>query len=429
MVPPCLFANGPYKKSKSRRDAKICPNCKSTIINEPVEPIVRLTKLKFKPEYWEYSDYHHFLNAAENKVLKKKINMWMPWQTDHLPPAGHICIGSSHGWLAYILRNNCSLYLYNPFIESSSMAYLPLPPIETLPPIISSRRRLNIDSTSSSSSIVTEFMIWKHMSLVSALDVSHNFFRKVVMSSAPSPFGADQDSRCTVMAIYGQEDPQRLAFCRIGDTSWTALNSPLTDSYVDLLYFSKTQLFYALTHNGYVESWNLSDPSSPERSLAISTMPPKLQPTMNNHQQSVRSHDYAHTTMYLAESSEELVMVLRHKCFNRGVFPFSVVAKENTAAFDVYKLDFVENKWVYVPSLCDRLLFIGQNHSVSLSANDFPGLRKNSIYFAPENVGSDSDGAPEGCNDLGVFNLEDDSLQRLDLEYMEPSPIWVVPQI
>ena len=45
-----------------------------------------------------------------------------------------ICIGSSHGWLAYISRRDCSIFLWNPFITSPDPSSLiSLPTIDTLP--------------------------------------------------------------------------------------------------------------------------------------------------------------------------------------------------------------------------------------------------------------------------------------------------------
>ncbi|XP_059638906.1 uncharacterized protein LOC132281194 [Cornus florida] len=171
-----------------------------------------------------------------------------------------------------------------------------------------------------------EFMLWKERSPRSCHFLGETIFKKVVMSSAPTPFASDhyqnaadqEDPHCTVMAILDTEHPKRLAFCRIGDTSWNALDSPVWGSYDDLLYFSKNKLFYAVSRSGDVESWNLSDPSSPKRSLeiSISTDPPILQPTMNNHQQSVRSYPYTNPSKYLVESSGALLMVLRYRRFH-----------------------------------------------------------------------------------------------------------------
>ena len=50
--------------------------------------------------------------------------------------------------------------------------------------------------------------------------------------------------------------------------------------------------------------------------------------------------------------------------------------------FEIFKLDFVDNdQWVDVKSLGDRVLFLGGNHSMSVSTNDFPECKRNSIYF------------------------------------------------
>ncbi|XP_059669910.1 F-box protein At2g26160-like [Cornus florida] len=199
--------------------------------------------------------------------------------------------------------------------------------------------------------------------------------------------------------------------------SWTALDSPITDSYDDVFYVSKNKLFYALCNNGAVESWDLTNPSSPKRSLVISAELPRYPPKMDNHHWCVRRDSYARTC--LAESSGELLMVKRYESNARDPD-----MDGKTVAFDVYKRDFVENKWVYVQSLGDRVLFMGQNHSVSLSAHDFPGLRENSIYFTAQSIENSY-----ASHDFGVFNLEDDSIHHSDLKDIQPSPIWVVPDL
>ena len=61
------------------------------------------------------------------------------WTTKGMVPKevnDAICIGSSHGWLAYISRRDCSIFLWNPFITITSPdppRLIRLPPIDTLP--------------------------------------------------------------------------------------------------------------------------------------------------------------------------------------------------------------------------------------------------------------------------------------------------------
>ncbi|XP_059668208.1 uncharacterized protein LOC132313453 [Cornus florida] len=384
------------------------------------------------------ADCYHFFSVREKKVMKMRMNVMLPWQRELLPPNEAICFGSSLGWLAFIHPRNCSLYLFNPFIHSY-LPYLPLPPIQTLPCIISSvRYNSNIHTSSSSSPpIVTEFSIWDQFSPISSQRLSQkSFFKKIALSSTPSSFPSNHhhhkninnnemkkcSSDSTVMVIQGYEN-YKLAFCRIGGTAWTVLDGAGV-SYFDVIYFSKDQKFYALsTSYKLIEAWDLRDAASPKNNTIISRLPPLVHPTMDQHQHRLRHlchHDY-----YLVESSGELLMVVRyysHHFKDNGKQDYSTPRK--TILFDVYKLDFVNKEWLLLPSLGDRALFIGINESLSVSAPDFPGLEKNCIYFTSpdaENL--------EDSHDLGVFNLEDNSITPIyhyDLKIQLPST-WIIP--
>ncbi|XP_059666273.1 uncharacterized protein LOC132312058 [Cornus florida] len=386
-------------------------------------------------------DYYRFFSLREKKVVKMKTNLMLPWQRELLSPDEAICFGSSRGWLAFIHSRNSSLYFFNPSIHSY-LPYLPLPPIQTLPSFISSsRHNSNMHSPSYSSSsinyndIVTEFMLWNNYSPISSQDLNKEevFFKKIVLSSAPSPFpsnhhlhientnnnsnnnNTNEESTCscdcTVMAIQGYKQ-YKLAFCKIGDTSWTALNGAAT-GYNDVIYFSKEQTFYAFSHSDeIIEAWDLSNPASPKNTSIISHLPPWVHPTMDEHQSLLRRvWDPDH---YLVESSGELLMVVRYYKDGKQI---------KTILFDVYKLDFVNKEWLLLPSLGNRALFVGLNDSVSVSASDFPGLAMNCIYFTNPGI------LPEDFHDLGIFNLEDNTITPIydyDLKIQLPS-IWIVP--
>uniref|UniRef100_A0A5B6YLY7 KIB1-4 beta-propeller domain-containing protein n=1 Tax=Davidia involucrata TaxID=16924 RepID=A0A5B6YLY7_DAVIN len=405
-----------------------------------------------KAEDKDYYNYNHFFSLAEKKVLRIRKNLRMPWQGEILSPDDSKCVGSSHGWLAFISRQNCKLYLYNPLIDphSSLLPFIPLPPIETLPSILSKvcRKEKVTDSDSDSFSMVTEFVSRNQMSAVSSVEICKTFIRRVVLSSAPSPMPSktkkNNETGCTVMVIHGHTE-FKLAFCRPGDTSWTALDGP-QESYQALLYFNKHQLFYALSFSGSLEAWDLRNPYSPERTLVKSKVPQVLPPTpMDEHQRFLRINCLS--KKYIVESSSgDLLMVHRYYCFgiddNGEIVTYDRLkddgndfstypSKRTTLAFDVYKLDFDKKKWEYVPSLGDEALFLGLNHSVSLSVRDLPELSGNSIYFTcidAELCLNMSDGS----HDMGVFNLEDNSITPLYQctsisKRIQPPPIWIVP--
>uniref|UniRef100_A0A5B7BVM8 KIB1-4 beta-propeller domain-containing protein n=1 Tax=Davidia involucrata TaxID=16924 RepID=A0A5B7BVM8_DAVIN len=346
-------------------------------------------------------DYYHLFSLAEQKEFRVKKNLRLPWQRELLSPDDAICVGSSHGWLAFIH---------------------PLPPVETLPSVCSSIRQKSTTSTS----IAMQFVCRLFNSLtevVSPENLSESFIEKIVFSSAPSPIPFpsnpyqldthnNNNEDCIVMAMqagYGYlEEP---VFCKPGDTAWTSLPGEMRDC-IDILYLSKDQHFYILSRDQWVEAWDFRNPASPKSTL--------IEASIDKHELlPERPSDYC-LIRYLAESSSgDLLMVIR--CADGNY---------KTRQFEVYKLDFIRKKWVYLPSLGDGVLFVGANHSVSVTALDFPWLRKNSIYFAcMDNEVIDN---PRMTHDFGVFNLEDNSVAPFDgcdLKKIQLPPVWVVPSL
>lgn len=64
--------------------------------------------------------------------------------------------------------------------------------------------------------------------------------------------------------------------------------------------------------------------------------------------------------------------------------------------------------------LADEALFLGHGHSMSVKASDFPGCRPNSIYFTDDFLDFPPPYQPRGAIDIGVFNLEDEHVERLN---------------
>ena len=99
----------------------------------------------------------------------------------------------------------------------------------------------------------------------------------------------------------------------------------------------------------------------------------------------------------------------------------------------MYRFDLNGPKWERVMSLGDQMLFLGENASLALSATDFPGCKGNCIYHTHNYSESNYDGVP-GNNDLGVYNLEDGSIEPLPCyprnsisQLRWPPPIGVTP--
>ncbi|XP_059635844.1 uncharacterized protein LOC132278026 [Cornus florida] len=197
-----------------------------------------------------------------------------------------------------------------------------------------------------------------------------------------------------------------------------------------------------------IEAWDLRDPSSPKYQVFDSPdfCPGKLYHKFKG------SYNFTFTN-YLVESSGDLLVLRRFIALSVAETEFvhprrsedDVVnninddERENlflqnlflqdddaywTLGFDVHNFDFGQSKWEPVDCLGDRALFVGSNHSFSLSTCHYPELMKNSIYF--------TDHFLEGFNqiydghDNGVFHLENNCIKPYyprRLKIINPPPV------
>ncbi|XP_059453344.1 uncharacterized protein LOC132183895 [Corylus avellana] len=135
---------------------------------------------------------------------------------------------------------------------------------------------------------------------------------------------------------------------------------------------------------------------------------------------------YADLT-YLVETSGGDLLVVR-RCLD------SWRDQGMTDSFEVYKLVLDHEsgrvvKRVEVKNIGDDALFLGDNYSISVSASAFLGCRPNFIYYTDDYIDT-MPYYPNGPIDMGIFNLEDRSIQ---LHYKpNPShkhkspPIWIL---
>ncbi|KAL1804271.1 hypothetical protein ACET3Z_032918 [Daucus carota] len=109
--------------------------------------------------------------------------------------------------------------------------------------------------------------------------------------------------------------------------------------------------------------------------------------------------------LYLVESGVDILLVTRIT----GTLHENGQQVHATRYFDVFTYNFDDKRWVKVDSLGDRSLFLGGDHSLSLSVLDIQGCQGNSIYFT-DHISSISN---ETGVDTGVFSLEDGSIKKL----------------
>ncbi|KDP29430.1 hypothetical protein JCGZ_18351 [Jatropha curcas] len=250
---------------------------------------------------------------------------------------------------------------------------------------------------------------------------------KIAISSPPN------EDNCTAMIIYNHHSD--LAFCRIGDSSWTALGNQFVIPFHDIIYSSKRQLFYAITVIGNVQAWDLRDPSLPiSKVIKYTYMHPSLE-----HPEEISRVEYERCR-YLVELPEgDFLIVIRYQSSIQEdgslFYPESMDIRSSSSCktiwFDLRKLDVEKQTLEPVNHLGDDVLFLGANESFCLSARDYPGLRPNCIYFSNDPPGMYMyKGKPYRGYDIGVYSLEDFSISSLhpfELHKIQPA-LWVFPR-
>lgn len=233
-----------------------------------------------------------------------------------------------------------------------------------------------------------------------------SFLKKVVLSSSPL-----EASGFTALAILSQTGD--LAYCRDGDQSWTFIDGARSFS-EDVI--SVNGLFYAVDSKGVVAVCDVEGPSAP-RVAIIPT--PRL--------------DDAADMRYLVNLGADLLLVSRYLEIERWD---NTNVNYRTTGFVVFRMNWAGARWEKVENLGERMVFIGENSSFSLSASDFPGSVGNCIYFTDDYSESNYESGLGGY-DSGIFRIWDGTIQELppyprnsNYEVHWPPgslPLWVIP--
>ncbi|XP_061999115.1 putative F-box protein At4g17565 [Rosa rugosa] len=328
-----------------------------------------------------------FFNLAEFKYYTIKNAL------GDIPDAW--CVGSSHGWLV-LTEEKGTACLLNPF----SGDRIELPSIWTLHPVI-----------------------------------SKDYIAKAVTSSKP-PSSSSSSDFVVAIILYSNTWITQLAFHRHGDDAWTGFGQKGT-VYHDGMFHSTSGHFFALATDCSVEVWDL------RKCFPIKTL--HLQPF--RHRQLNNDDDFKFDIQnYLVESLGEILLVRRFivtKIFYHKALP-DVIRPYRTSHFYIYrqKSTSLGFEWEKVESLHNRAVFLGGNHSMSLSSRNFPECEENSIYFTdhrwemnPNKCLSGKKRIGCGGHDLGVYNVKDNIMKPMpcyltfDRWIINPPPFWIVPDI
>ncbi|KAA8528792.1 hypothetical protein F0562_036147 [Nyssa sinensis] len=334
----------------------VCVNWRSSISKTPHHLPCQFPWLMLPQSRTHQTSRRGFFSISDNKVHFLNV-----------PEASHRrrrC-GSSHGWLV-ILDESPAIFLLNPL----NRAKIHLPPLSAFPNVLD----FNFYD------VGREYVLRNldgEVYTCNLREMRDSFIKKVILSSNPS-----NDRDFIALAILNQIDG--LAFCKKGEQSWRFIEG--TKSYCeDVVYHNG--FFYAVNKYGAIA---VCDVQGPSPRVSIIETPPQIGGDMQ----------------YLVPSMDELLLVTRYLDLEFDIDHHQLDIVYKTMQFEVYRLDLSGPKWERVTSLGDRVLFLGENSSLSLLAYDFPGCKGNCIYYT---------------DDYSEFNYVDGASGNHDLD-----PPWLV---
>ncbi|CAL5040320.1 unnamed protein product [Urochloa decumbens] len=249
------------------------------------------------------------------------------------------------------------------------------------------------------------------------------FFHKAFLSSDPST------GDYIVVVIHNTY--YRLSFARSGDDRWTSL--PPQCYFADCIF--KDGLMYAVNGFGAIHVFDFSEPVVKQKVILEA------------------KRDYIFERVYVVQTpcgdlmqiwsdvDWELEAVSEESepdpleeddSFSEPDLPSDYEpSRHHCTPFKLFKVDLTANKLVEISSLGENVLFIGQNQTVCLNAQEHPQLKANHIYF------TDNDeyavfARKNMIRDIGVLNLCDNSKEKITSPQIWsnwPSPVWITPNL
>ncbi|KAF7829019.1 F-box protein SKIP23-like [Senna tora] len=232
-------------------------------------------------------------------------------------------------------------------------------------------------------------------------------------------------------AIMALHSSGQLSFWKMGDKEWTRIDDDRHGVHYDDVLYRKGK-FYAVESSGFTVMIDLS--------LNISQVAPAI---------SLSAYDEAAISLSAydedGEQRKHLVNCLDDLFLldkNLGLDDFDSDGDDDCVSgyFQVYKLNEEMQKWIQVKSLEDRVIFVGNVECIfSVSAKEFPGCKKNCIYFDQPSLDMKCDHPPSfaaKCDHPGfsaaLFDMEESSASVLSAVYgysglFWPPPPWIIP--
>ncbi|XP_022881509.1 probable F-box protein At1g44080 isoform X2 [Olea europaea var. sylvestris] len=197
-----------------------------------------------------------------------------------------------------------------------------------------------------------------------------------------------------------------MAFAKPSDVAWTPLQcGPALVN--DVIGFGGN--FYAIDSCGDIRVYDFEGAHLKTVSLPVKNV----------------DNEVAETSMYLVELGGQIHVVQR-KMYDFEIFGLPV---RRTWTFVGYWVDVCNEKWEEVKSLGDWCIFIGSDHSFSISASDYPECLRNCIYFTDDYSGLYYSTTTYSRYGMGAYDLDDPMIHILlheDISHFKFSlPVWI----
>ncbi|CAO2149343.1 unnamed protein product [Urochloa humidicola] len=322
------------------------------------------------------------------------------------PIRSRYIIGSSFGWII-TADERSELHLLNP-ITSEQIALPSVTTIEQVEPVFDGKGTV---CNYKYLWYTGEYVISDTPSVFPLNELREFLFYKAFLSSDPSM------GSYFVVLIHNPHS--QLSFARAGDDEWTWL--PPHTYYDDCLF--KDGLLYASTLSGEIHTFDLCAPLV-EANVVLGEM-----------------KDYLFEKIYTVQApSGELLQIWR------SLFPPKGDEEDendsdfepeldddshlcNTFTINVHKVDLTSKELVEINSLGQNALFVGHNQSLFLSAEEYPQLKANHVYFTDDDFLYITF-RKNSRRDIGVLDLENSSREEIvspQLWSNWPNPLWLVP--
>ncbi|KAJ7965204.1 F-box protein [Quillaja saponaria] len=228
-------------------------------------------------------------------------------------------------------------------------------------------------------------------------------------------------------------DMHRLVLYKSSEKSWIYIKDhPKLGMYFADVIFYEDKFYFVDLRMGLgridvVESSNNSNiPTDHGCDAGVSSLTPRIElvskcvygwldPELKN----------THKNYIVETSSGDLILVQRYlKVLKADSISYQLV----TFDFKLHKLQ--SSSWIPIDSLGDDVLFLGDNHSMSVSALQFPECQRNCIYYSDDQF-DPFEYEYDGPDDIGVYDLTNRSTKLCYIPDPEnkhmPPPIWILP--